>query len=173
MLAACFDIDGVLIDNTIRLKKCLEIVGVKAIEELSGESKSLFWKLFLSERFLSLDRPRPLGISYVYRAVNKGYKVVIVTGRPERLREATINQLNEFRISFDEIYFRRDNDFRKDFVVKPEIIRMLTYKYDFKEFHDDEEEILRRIAHFIKNAEFYHHKPNKVVLLNNLLQWSE
>jgi len=163
-LASCFDIDGVLIDNEARYKWSLEKIG--GYGSLREAKKDIFWKYFLSEEALKYDKPRRIGILLLNIAREKGYKIVIFTGRPLRLKYSTIRQLSSFNIYFDEIYFRRDNDFRRDFDVKLEIIRGLLYKYSFIEIHDDEREVLEVLRKYLPKAKLYYHISSTYIILN-------
>ena len=48
--------------------------------------------------------------------------ILIFTGRPERTREDTINWLSKHCIFFDQIFFRKDGDYRKDYIIKKEML---------------------------------------------------
>ena len=56
------------------------------------------------------------------------HKVILVTGRPRvsksgiNVREKTLNWLQENEVAYDELYMRAEGDFRKDTVVKQEIL---------------------------------------------------
>lgn len=65
------------------------------------------------------------GIASVYRSLVPLYHVALVTGRPERYRQTTLDwllmkNLYPFRI---EIWMRKDGDYRPDYVVKSEIVK--------------------------------------------------
>ena len=47
--------------------------------------------------------------------------IIIVSGRHEHAREATIEFLNDYNISFDDLFMRRDDDYRGDDLIKKEI----------------------------------------------------
>jgi hypothetical protein len=49
------------------------------------------------------------------------YKIILVTGRKESCRSDTIQWLKHYQVHYDYIYFRKDNDFRTDVLVKEEI----------------------------------------------------
>ena len=52
-------------------------------------------------------------------------EVVIVTGRPEKYREKTVKWLASFSIYPDALLMRKDGDFRKDAVIKEEILKLV------------------------------------------------
>lgn len=55
---------------------------------------------------------------------NDGYYIVIVTARPDEndYREKTVDWLKRHDIEYDAIYMRRAGDYRKDSIVKREIL---------------------------------------------------
>jgi hypothetical protein len=61
----------------------------------------------------------------VYDIVNKlseDLKVVIITSRPERNRNLTVDWLNKHNIKFENLLMRKNNDFRKSPVIKSELL---------------------------------------------------
>jgi Predicted phosphatases len=101
-----FDIDGVLVDCSERLEKSLEEVGATKDDlEHSPEARRRFWRVFLSEKYMHLDRPVDAAVELL-RERRKSYGVVIVTGRPKTLLKPTIKQLEDFGIPFDAVVFR-------------------------------------------------------------------
>jgi len=50
-----------------------------------------------------------------------GYIILLVSGRDERFREATVNFLTKYGIPYNQLYMRTAKDMRKDAVVKREI----------------------------------------------------
>ena len=108
-----FDIDGTLSDPSHRLK------------HIAGEKKD--WDKFYSE--VEKDSPiyPMLQLFDVYKlATFPQFKVVCITGRPERTREATLNWFKRYAEHLpDEIYMRKDHDYRSDVEVKKEWIKKL------------------------------------------------
>jgi hypothetical protein len=49
------------------------------------------------------------------------YMILIVTGRWETCREETAQWLNHWSIQYEQLYMRRDGDYRPDYVIKREI----------------------------------------------------
>ena len=75
-------------------------------------------------------------------------RIIIVTGRPEKMRNGTIEQLKKIGVEFDDIYFRPEKDFRKDYELKTEIIRKLmeeNKKLKIKLMIDDQPEVRKAI----------------------------
>jgi predicted kinase len=52
---------------------------------------------------------------------NTGAKILLMSGREELARQATINWLNQHDIAFDALWMRASGDARKDSVVKKEL----------------------------------------------------
>jgi len=51
------------------------------------------------------------------------YKIIIVTGRKDSYKKVTLDWLIKYDIHYDDIYFRKADDFRKDSIVKKEIFQ--------------------------------------------------
>ena len=130
--ATVFDIDGTLVDVSKRYELC---------QKEAGNSKKAFWQCFLSEKYLHLDTPIEKTIKLVQKYFYEGVKVFIVTGRPKSLEKYTLIQLSTFNIFWNEIYFRGEKNFNKDYKYKSEVIQQLKEKYDILFIIDDSEEI--------------------------------
>ncbi len=165
MKEACvFDIDGVLLDVSERYSYALRV------DPRRGE---IFWKIFFAEELLALDKPLGIGIENLYRCIKRNYDVIILSGRPERLREATIKQLGDIGLlegkEYKKLILRRDSDMRKSYIFKIEVIRNLTRNYIIREIHDDDIEFLRRILQIVSDATlFYYENNNNVRILKRL-----
>lgn len=159
--AYVFDIDGVLLDVSQR---------IALAEKLSRGNTSLFWHYFFSEELLQFDRPRRIGIDILLDRIDKG-AIIIVTGRPSRLRKITVGQLQSIGIpisSIKEIYMRSNNDLRKSYLFKLETIEDLLLKgYTILEVHDDDEEFLKRIRRKLTNSKLYLHFNNHIIELSS------
>ena len=139
-----FDIDGVLIDCRERLKRC---------EEESMGDKRLFWSCFLSPKYMHLDKPIDFGFRVLKDRLDKGYNVVIVTGRTDNMVSETLEQLRSQGVEGVPIVFRRRGNFAKDNVYKLSVARGL--ELDVREVHDDSIEILRSFEQAYPNARLY------------------
>ena len=51
--------------------------------------------------------------------------IVLVSGRPERTRQATIEWLNQHGVHFAALYMRADGDHRDDDIIKIELLAQL------------------------------------------------
>ena len=135
MLAIAVDIDNTLFDSSERWNICQQL-----------KKKSEIWNCFFDPEKLSLDKPIFDVINIVKQYHESGYKVIIVTGRVEKLREATIEQLKKFNVEFEMIFFRKDKDFRKDFEYKAEIIEeLMKAGYKIELIIDDSEEVRKAV----------------------------
>ena len=151
-----FDIDGVIVDVSKRLKLAKEL----------ARSKQEFWKMFFSEDLYELDRPRPTGIEIVKERSKRGY-IILITGRPKRLFRVTLKQVIDLTgIRPKYIYMRKTGDTRPSFVVKLELIEhALNDGFKIIEYHDDEEEVLRTIMNSYPNITLYLHYNDSYKIL--------
>lgn len=150
-LAAVFDLDGVLFDVSKRLEKALEEIGEKNLNELSKTQKRIFWDIFLSTKYMYLDRPNIKLVKHIQDLKSNNVKIIIVTGRREdRQGEYTLKQLQEAGIEYDEIYFRPPGYYQKDYVFKTEIVKKLLRRgYKIIEFWDDNKEVIKRVKELL------------------------
>lgn len=148
-----FDIDGVLVDNTDRLKKSLEEIGVSNFAELNNEVKKKFWDIFLSPKYIDLDKPNRVAVDWAWRKHREGYGIVVLTGRPGRLSEHTIAQLKGFNIPYHAVIFRPDNVFIKDHAFKENVVRDIRAR--IVEAHDDSEEVCRMYSRYSEKVYFW------------------
>ncbi len=158
MEAFIFDVDGVLFDVSKRFS---------IAKQYSHGNEREFWKYFFLEELLKYDVPRKIGIELLFDRLNRG-RVIIVSGRPKRLRIATLNQLLAVGIPIDkisEILMRKDNDYRRGYIVKEEMIRVLISRgINIVEIHDDDEIFLKRMKTLL-NCRLYHHRGTEVIEL--------
>jgi phosphoglycolate phosphatase-like HAD superfamily hydrolase len=109
MRTILFDIDGVLADCTHRL------------HFIQNGKKD--WDAFFDA--CVDDAPIEANIRFLW-AMQEYFRVIFITGRPERIRKATMDWFNKHGILFranDFIIMRRDGDYRPDFEVKRELFR--------------------------------------------------
>jgi len=158
-----FDIDGVLFDVSERYSRAL------SADPKRGD---IFWNVFFSEDLLVLDKPLEKGVENLRKCLEKNYDVIIVSGRPERLREATLKQLMSIGLleerDFKKLILRRNNDMRKSYVFKIEIFRELIKKYIIREVHDDDLEFLRRVSRIEPNLLLFYYENSDVKILKRL-----
>lgn len=166
-----FDLDGVLLDVSERLA---------IARQASRDNKKIFWDVFLREDLLDLDKPRRSGIEALLRCKEKGYQVLILTGRPERLLWRTIEQLSRIGLVLDQrgwlylvmrpsnkggsgnpytppikiprIYEKADSR-----IFKLSVIDRIADVYEIIEIHDDDEDILKEIWKKYPGVDLYIH----------------
>lgn len=117
------DIDGTVADCTHRL------------HYIEGTNRN--YKAFYDE--LNFDSP----IWHIIRLVrqlakNPEYLIYFVTGRPDTHREETLEWLSMVGIIPDELHMRSGGDYRKDFIVKQEILNRIREKGKLVEFAIDD-----------------------------------
>lgn len=101
-----FDIDGTLADPKDRLHFL--------------EKKD--WNSFYNA---CLDDIPIHHVIYLLQELKKNHRIIILTGRPERIKDKTLQWLKANNISFDEIYFRKNRDYRPDYEIKEEMLKAL------------------------------------------------
>lgn len=107
--AIIFDMDGTLADCSHRLH----------FVERAGKKD---WERFFAG--CSEDTPR-LEILRLAQELSLKNKILIASGRPERLRRVTENWLKSFEIPYDRIYLRKNDDRRGDGIVKSEMLDLI------------------------------------------------
>lgn len=101
------DLDGTLADVRHRLKH------VQA-----GRTKD--WKSFFREMHLD-----PLNVwcrELILAMKNAGFRIAIVSGRPDDYEDAIRTWLKHHNIPYDSLHLRKGGDFRADTIVKREIL---------------------------------------------------
>ena len=131
------DVDGTLFDVSRRLESC--------VREAGAPRGSRFWRCFLSPEMLVLDVPRGRMVGLVKRLHSRGYKIIILTGRPETLRTPTKRQLARAHIPHHRLLMRPRGDYRKDYEFKREALSRLKKRYHIVAVYDDSPEV-RRVA---------------------------
>lgn len=127
-----FDIDGTLADLSHRLKW------------VQGEEKN--WDKFYGEveKDDVIEPVAQLFILYSSFLVPRA-KLICITGRPERTRKATLKWFREnIGPVPDEIYMRKDHDFRPDTEIKKEWIEKLQKDgYKIKMAFEDRDRVVK------------------------------
>lgn len=107
------DLDGTLSDGSHRLH-LLPTENLHLTES---------WSEF--NRAAAGDSPIKSTIAVINGLWVSGFAVVILTGRSDEVRYETCKWLNENGVKFDEIIMRRQEDNRKDTVIKEEALRAI------------------------------------------------
>ena len=61
-------------------------------------------------------------IAVLVNLMSPTYKIVLVSGRVERIRQKTVAWMKRSWVAYDELFMRPDGDFRPDDVLKEEIL---------------------------------------------------
>jgi hypothetical protein len=74
---------------------------------------------------------------------DKGYKILLLSGRMDEHREQTLSWLKKFNIIFDILLMRQTGDMRKDAIVKKEIVdESIWNKYYIRFVLDDRNQVV-------------------------------
>lgn len=115
---AIFDLDGTLSNSDKRL----------SFIKVQPKNWSAFYKGLIN------DPPIPQVVDFMIHAASK-LDILLLTGRPERYRDRTIDWLEKHNINdyVTDLYMREDKDMRTDYIVKMEIADLIeqTYKIHF------------------------------------------
>jgi len=158
-----FDIDNTLVDSRERFKRSLhEASGGRAetIDQLNKEEMRRFWEVFLSPKYIELDKPMYEAIEEVLERARRGYYIVILTGRPEKLRSHTEKQLDRFGIPYDRLIMRANGDYRKDYEYKSSMLkRLLEEGLNIVEYHEDLSRTIQTVRERFPWIKVCHHRP--------------
>jgi phosphoglycolate phosphatase-like HAD superfamily hydrolase len=86
--------------------------------------------------------PIPWVLDNAHRYHRAGFHVIVVTAREEKWRELTSNWLESVGAPPYRMFMRPTGDFRKDKLIKGEILDMLLETYDIHHAYDDNPAIL-------------------------------
>lgn len=103
---AVFDVDGTLMDINHRR------------HYVSGEKKD--WKSFFD--YMQFDTINDHVFHLAHALHNDGYDIVVVSGRNERHREVTEQQLAFGKLEYKALIMRPDDNYEPDHVFKKEIL---------------------------------------------------
>lgn len=133
MMLCVFDIDGTLANIDHRLDYI--------------RSKPKNWNAFNGG--ISNDSCNE-AVAHVFRklAYSTDTKVLLASGRSETVRNETENWLiDNFLEDYDNLYMRKENDFRADDIIKVEILDQIIYDYGKKPdlWFDDRPRVVKAI----------------------------
>lgn len=160
--AVVYDVDNTLIDVRkryyISLKEASNGRRIYRISDLTPEERDRFWEIFLSPKYMYLDRPIVETIEEVNTKYDSGLYIIILTGRPESMYGETISQLKRFGVKFHRIYMRPMHDKNPDYIYKPsQIRRILAENFNILEYHDDSVSALERVSQLYPNIYICRH----------------
>lgn len=101
------------------------------------------WDIAHDPELVKKDKPNLPMIDLAKRYKKAGFKVVILTGRPDSIKKITKEWLKKYQIEYDELYMRS----KKDHFLKANIFKKKIYQEFIKESvlcaFDDDEEIIQ------------------------------
>jgi len=89
-----------------------------------------------------MDKPNEVFIRLARAFKDLGWRVVVITGRVEAMRDCTIGELCQFGIPFDEVIMRGNGDFRKSGEYKRDVVRGLGGFYGRVIAYDDDPSVV-------------------------------
>ena len=122
MKTVLFDIDGTLADLSHRLHHI--------------KRQPIDWNAFFAAcgEDALIEPIRDLALLFEAQ----GYKIILVSGRSDIAREATVDWLDKHGVPCHGLHMRRDGDHRQDFLVKSEILDgLLAADHDIRFVIDD------------------------------------
>jgi len=158
-----FDLDGVLVNNTERYRLSLAEVNpnVSSHNELPKAMQNKFWRIFLSDKYIHLDKPVYDAIEILNDRRRKGYPVVIITGRTSNMLNTTLDQLKAFGVEYDVLVMRREGVYIKDYEFKERVIKSMNLH--IAEVHDDSLDIINALHEYAVRGSFYWYKLGKYI----------
>jgi AAA domain-containing protein len=110
MKTAIFDIDGTLANLSHRLHL---LPNYDAFFAQAGGDIAIWPMVNLAIKLYDCD-----------------YQIILVSGRTDRIRKETENWLDHHGIKYAELYMRPDGDYRKDYIIKKEILAQIHKDFD-------------------------------------------
>lgn len=126
-----FDIDGTLANAEHRM------------HWVSSHPKN--WKA--CDAAIPNDTPHDDIVWLLQLLASNNNRIILCTGRSESTRSVTEKWLNDYVGYCDALYMRKDGDYRKDSVVKVELLEKIIYDYGKKPFiwFDDRQQVVDAI----------------------------
>lgn len=126
--AIIFDIDGTLADNSHRTPWV--------------KSKPKNWGAYNAT--MSEDKLiKPVATLYSILRDNYEYKLIICTGREDVYKDVTDYWLTTNEVFYDELYMRKEKDYRDDTIVKEEMLKEIQKNYEVAFVFDDRPSVCR------------------------------
>lgn len=124
------------IDNTLCLSD-------KRFALAKKENGKIDWDIAHNPKLVEQDEPNFPMIDLAHRYKRDGLKVVILTGRPDSIREVTELWLMKYHIEYDTLYMRTEEEkYKKASIFKKQVYQNHINDKVFCAY-DDEEEIIQ------------------------------
>ena len=112
--------------------------------ELAKKSNGkIDWDIAHNPELVKEDKPNLPMIDLAKRYKKDGFKIIILTGRPDSIKEVTENWLDKYGIEYDELYMRT----KREYYTKAHIFKKRIYEMYIKDdvmcAYDDDEEIIQ------------------------------
>jgi len=164
-VAIVYDIDNTLLDVSERLVRSIIEAGGDPIYGLSKmplDRRRRFWSIFLSSKYIHLDKPDLKAIEDVNRKYDSGYIIILLTGRPEYMRKDTVKQLETYSVKYHILIMRPNNNRDPDYIYKPMVIEALIQKgINIVEYHEDDIKTIKKISKLFPTIKVYRHNASK------------
>ena len=132
--AVIFDMDGTLAN----------VSGLRHYIVPPKDKPKGWFKDFDSFHSHSVTAPVNIEVkNYALEAYNQGYKILIVTARRAIYRHHTAWFLALNKIPSHALYMRKNNDSRKDYIVKSEILQQILLRYTPVHAYDDNPAVIK------------------------------
>lgn len=82
--------------------------------------------------------------THIYNAIKDVKNLIICTGRSVESSKSTLEWLSKHNINFTKIYFRNKDDYRPDWVVKEEMWKDISKRYNIELMYEDRNQVVRR-----------------------------
>lgn len=124
------------IDNTLSLGN----KRFKLAEKPNGKTD---WDIAHNPELVKQDEPNFPMVDLAKRYKRDGFKIIILTGRPDSIQEATEFWLDKYGVEYDELYMRT----KREHYIKASTFKKTIYEMYIKDdiicAYDDDEEIIQ------------------------------
>lgn len=90
-------------------------------------SKPKNWKAFTAG--IPNDTPNEEIVFLAKTFYELGNEVILCSGRGEESRDATVKQMEDFGVRFDKLFMRQAKDYRRDDIVKVELLAQIREEF--------------------------------------------
>ena len=100
------------------------------------------WNIAHDVELVKNDKPNEPMIDLAKRYKKDGFKIVIITGRPDSIREVTEEWLKKYDVGYDALYMRTE----KEHYIKASVFKKKIYQIYCENVlcaYDDDEEIIQ------------------------------
>lgn len=136
------DVDGTISNPTHRLKWVRDEKNDRCENGNRGSGKARKnWKKFFEA--MGDDSLRESTLEILNKYALEGHLIVMVTARPQEYLPDTVEWLNHHNVPYDFMIMRKDGDYRRDDIIKQEILDKWFDKDDIEVVLDDRPVVIR------------------------------